>query len=37
VVGLYLKPPENALVLAADEKPSVQALEGLRVYRIELP
>src|SRR5450631_3918622 len=27
VVGLYMKPPENALVLAVDEKPSIQALE----------
>lgn len=27
VVGLYLNPPENALVLCVDEKPSIQALE----------
>jgi transposase len=27
VVGLYLDPPENALVLCVDEKPSMQALE----------
>ncbi len=27
VVGLYLDPPENALVLWVDEKPSIQALE----------
>ena len=27
VVGLYLNPPENALVVAVDEKPSIQALE----------
>ena len=27
VVGLYLNPPENALVLSADEKTSVQALD----------
>ena len=27
VVGLYLDPPENAVVLAIDEKPSIQALE----------
>lgn len=27
VVGLYLKPPENALVLCVDEKSQVQALE----------
>jgi transposase len=27
IVGLYLNPPENALVLCIDEKPSIQALE----------
>src|SRR5271166_5577454 len=27
IVGLYLNPPEHALVLAVDEKPSIQALE----------
>src|SRR5580700_3617028 len=27
VVGLYLNPPENALVLCVDEKPCIQALE----------
>ena len=27
VIGLYLNPPENALVLSIDEKPSIQALE----------
>src|SRR5580704_6589489 len=27
IVGLYLSPPENALVLCVDEKPSIQALE----------
>ena len=27
IVGLYLNPPENALVLGVDEKPSIQALE----------
>jgi transposase len=27
VVGLYLNPPENAVVLCVDEKPSIQALE----------
>ena len=27
VVGLYLNPPENAIVLCADEKSSVQALD----------
>jgi transposase len=27
VVGLYMKPPENALVLSVDEKTSIQALD----------
>lgn len=27
VVGLYMDPPENAVVLAVDEKPHIQALE----------
>jgi transposase len=27
VVGLYLNPPENAIVLSVDEKPHIQALE----------
>ena len=27
IVGLYLNPPGNALVLCVDEKPSIQALE----------
>lgn len=27
IVGLYLHPPENAVVLCVDEKPSIQALE----------
>lgn len=27
IVGLYLAPPENAVVLCVDEKPSIQALE----------
>jgi len=27
IVGLYLDPPDNALVLSVDEKPSIQALE----------
>lgn len=37
VVGLYLNPPENALVLSADEKTSIQALDrtqpGLPIKR----
>lgn len=32
IVGLYLNPPENALVLAVDEKPSIQALERRQGY-----
>jgi hypothetical protein len=27
IVGLYMAPPDNAVVLSVDEKPSVQALE----------
>ncbi len=27
IIGLYLAPPENAVVLCVDEKPSIQALE----------
>ena len=27
IVGLYLAPPENALVISVDEKPSIQAIE----------
>ncbi|OGT45382.1 MAG: DDE endonuclease [Gammaproteobacteria bacterium RIFCSPHIGHO2_12_FULL_41_20] len=27
IIGLYLNPPEKALVLSVDEKPSIQALE----------
>lgn len=32
VVGLYLNPPEKALVISVDEKPSIQALERARGY-----
>jgi len=32
VVGLYLDPPENAVVLAVDEKPHIQALERAQGY-----
>jgi len=32
IVGLYLNPPENAIVLSIDEKPSIQALERTRGY-----
>jgi transposase len=36
IVGLYLNPPEKALVLAVDEKPSIQALERAQGY-LRLP
>ena len=36
VVGLYLNPPENALVLCVDEKPHIQALERAQGW-IRLP
>src|SRR5271154_581418 len=32
VVGLYLNPPLNALVLSVDEKPSIQAIERASGY-----
>jgi transposase len=32
IVGLYLNPPENALVISVDEKPSIQALERRTGY-----
>ncbi|MCK0508150.1 IS630 family transposase [Aromatoleum anaerobium] len=32
IIGLYLNPPENALVISVDEKPSIQALERARGY-----
>jgi len=36
VVGLYLNPPENALVLSVDEKPHIQALERAQGF-LRLP
>ena len=36
VVGLYLAPPENAVVLCVDEKPAIQALERAQGY-LRLP
>lgn len=36
IVGLYMAPPENAVVLAIDEKPSIQALERAQGY-LRLP
>ena len=32
IIGLYLAPPEKALVLCVDEKPSIQALERATGY-----
>ncbi len=32
IVGLYLNPPENALVICVDEKPGIQAIERKRGY-----
>lgn len=32
VVGLYMAPPENAIVISVDEKPSIQALERKQGY-----
>jgi transposase len=32
IVGLYLAPPENALVICVDEKPQIQALERAQGY-----
>lgn len=36
VVGLYLNPPENAVVLCVDEKPHIQALQRAQGY-LRLP
>jgi transposase len=36
IVGLYMSPPDNAVVLAVDEKPSIQALERAQGY-LKLP
>jgi transposase len=36
IVGLYLNPPENAIVLAVDEKPAIQALQRAQGY-LKLP
>jgi transposase len=32
IIGLYLNPPEHAVVLSVDEKPSIQALERATGY-----
>jgi transposase len=34
VVGLYLEPPEQALVISVDEKPNIQALERSQGYAV---
>jgi transposase len=36
IVGLYMAPPDNAVVLSVDEKPSIQALEQAQGY-LKLP
>lgn len=36
IIGLYLHPPENAVVLSVDEKPHIQALERAQGY-LRLP
>jgi transposase len=36
LVGLYIAPPENAIVICVDEKPSIQALERAQGY-LKLP
>jgi|SRR5580658_3086715 transposase len=36
VVGLYMAPPENAIIICVDEKPSIQALERAQGY-LKLP
>jgi transposase len=36
LVGLYMAPPDNAIVICVDEKPSIQALERAQGY-LKLP
>ncbi len=36
IIGLYLSPPENAVVISVDEKPAIQALERAQGY-LRLP
>ena len=36
LVGLYIAPPQRAIVLCVDEKPSIQALERAQGY-LKLP
>ena len=37
IIGLYLSPPQHALVICVDEKPSIQALERKTGYVQTLP
>jgi hypothetical protein len=37
VVGLYMAPAENAIVICVDEKPSIQVLERAQGYYLKLP
>ena len=37
VVGLYLNPPDNALVLCVDEKSQIQSSDGFRLHRRRYP
>jgi len=38
VVGLYIAPPENAIVICVDKKPTIQALEWAQGYlKLRLP
>lgn len=36
IVGIYLSPPDNAVVISVDEKPAIQALERAQGY-LKLP
>ena len=36
IIGLYMSPPDNAVMLSVDEKPSIQALERAQGY-LKLP
>jgi transposase len=37
IVGLYMSPPDNAVVLSIDEKPSIQALERAQLVGDPVP
>lgn len=36
VIGLYLNPPERALVLSVDEKPSIQAISRVDMLKLQV-